>query len=86
MEDGPKSLTMQPIQLTIDETLLAEVDRVVLELHTTRSAFIWEAAEAALHHHNLQKSEQQHAKGYRQQPAGQDEFAAWVDEQQWGQE
>lgn len=31
---------MKTIQMTIDESLLAEVDRVTKSLHTTRSAFI----------------------------------------------
>jgi hypothetical protein len=74
MEDGAESFTM------------TEVDRVILELHTTRSAFIREAIAAALRHHSIQKLEQQHAQGYRQHPAGQDEFSVSVDEQQWGPE
>ncbi|MBV9787467.1 MAG: ribbon-helix-helix protein, CopG family [Chloroflexi bacterium] len=77
---------MKTIQMTIDEPLLTEVDRVILELRTTRSAFIREALEAALRHHNIQKLEQQHAQGYSQHPVEQGEFDIWTDEQQWGAE
>jgi metal-responsive CopG/Arc/MetJ family transcriptional regulator len=59
---------MKTIQMTIDEPLLNEVDRVIAELHTTRSAFIREALEAALRRHDIRKLEQQHAQGYSQHP------------------
>ncbi len=39
---------MKTIQMTIDEPLFTEVDRVISELYTTRSAFIRAALEAAL--------------------------------------
>jgi metal-responsive CopG/Arc/MetJ family transcriptional regulator len=55
---------MKTIQMTIDEPLLREVDRVIVELDTTRSAFIREALEAALRRHEILKLEQQHAHGY----------------------
>ncbi|HEY0604030.1 MAG TPA: ribbon-helix-helix domain-containing protein [Herpetosiphonaceae bacterium] len=72
---------MKTIQMTIDEPLLTEVDRVILELHTTRSAFIRDALEAALRHHNIRKLEQQHAQGYNRHPVEQGEFDIWADEQ-----
>ncbi len=77
---------MKTIQMTIDEPLLSQVDRVILELQTTRSAFIREALEAALRRHAIQKLEQQHADGYQQHPVVPGEFDVWVDEQQWGAE
>ncbi len=77
---------MKTIQMTIDEPLLKEVDRVVTELHTTRSAFIREALEAALRRHDIRKLEQQHAQGYRQHPVEPGEFDVWSNEQHWGAE
>ncbi|HEY0735011.1 MAG TPA: hypothetical protein VGD69_08910 [Herpetosiphonaceae bacterium] len=75
------SRIMKTIQITINAVLLTEVDRIVLELHTTRSAFIQEALEAVLRRHNIQKLEEQHAQGYRQQPLETGEFDIWIDEQ-----
>lgn len=77
---------MKTIQMTIDEPLLTEVDRTIAELQTTRSAFIREALEAALRHHDIQNLEQQHAYGYAQHPVTPDEFDVWVNEQHWGAE
>ena len=77
---------MKTIQMTIDEPLLIEVDRVILELHTTRSAFIREALEAALRHHTIRKLERQHAQGYEEHPVAPGEFDVWTDEQHWGVE
>jgi Arc/MetJ family transcription regulator len=77
---------VKTIQMTIDEPLLAEVDRVIGELHTTRSAFIREALEAALRRHAIRKLEQQHAQGYAQHPVKPGEFDMWTDEQHWGAE
>lgn len=74
---------MKTIQMTIDEPLLTEVDRMIAELHTTRSAFIREALEAALRRHDIGKLEQQHAQGYAQHPVEPDEFDVWTNEQQW---
>lgn len=77
---------MKTIQMTIDEPLLTEVDQVITELHTTRSAFIREALKAAIQHHTIQKLEQQHAQGYAQYPVDPGEVDEWADEQDWGAE
>ena len=77
---------MKTIQMTIDEPLLTEVDRTIAELHTTRSAFIRGALEAALRQHDIRKQEYQHAHGYAQYPITPDEFEVWTDEQHWGAE
>jgi metal-responsive CopG/Arc/MetJ family transcriptional regulator len=75
---------MKTIQMTIDEPLLVAVDRITAELHTTRSAFIRGALEAALRRHGVRRLEQQHAQGYLQHPVAPGEFDAWIDEQLWG--
>ncbi len=72
---------MKTIQITIDEPLLIEVDRVILELRTTRSAFIREALEAAVRHHAIRKLEHHHAQGYEKHPVASGEFDVWADEQ-----
>ncbi len=75
---------MKTIQMTIEEQLLAEVDRTTLALHTTRSAFIREALQAALRRHAMAALERQHAQGYADQPPAAGELAEWVEEQEWG--
>ena len=77
---------MKTIQMTIDEPLLVQVDRVTAELQTTRSAFIRAALEAALRRHGIRKREQQHAQGYARHPVAAGEFDVWVEEQHWGVE
>ena len=79
------NIMMKTIQMTIDETLLADVDRAVNELGTNRSLFIRHALQSALRQHAIKKLEERHAAGYAQQPAGETEVTEWVDEQVWGE-
>lgn len=65
---------MKTIQITIDETLLANVNRVVAELHTNRSLFIRKALHAALHQREIEKLEARHANGYAAHPQQVDEI------------
>ena len=74
---------MKTIQMTIEESLLEEVDRTTEELGTTRSAFIRAALQLALKQHLVAKLEQQHARGYERHPAAPDEFDIWEEEQAW---
>ena len=76
---------MKTIQMTIDETLLADVDRAVDELGTNRSFFIRTALQSALRQHAIDKLEERHAAGYVQQAADDNEVAEWADEQVWGE-
>lgn len=76
---------MKTIQMTIDETLLADVDRVVDELGTNRSIFIRSALQSALRQHAIEKLEARHAAGYKKQPATHAEAAEWTEEQVWGE-
>ncbi len=75
---------MKTIQMTIEEQLLAEVDRTTQALHTTRSAFIREALQAALRRHAMAALERQHAQGYAVQPPTPGEVEEWIGEQEWG--
>ena len=77
---------MKTIQMTIDEPLLMEVDRVTGELQITRSAFIRSALESAIRRHAIVQLEEQHARGYAQHPIEAGEFDVWTDEQSWGAE
>ncbi len=75
---------MKTIQMTLDESLLAEVDHATEDLNTTRSAFIRSALRLALRRHIKAKLEQQHAEGYARHPVRPGEFDVWEDEQAWG--
>jgi len=68
---------MQTIELTIDEALLAQIDRVINELSLTRAAFIQQALEAALRQKAIFAKERRHTQGYKDNPAEPDEFDEW---------
>jgi metal-responsive CopG/Arc/MetJ family transcriptional regulator len=76
---------MKTIQMTIDEGLLAEVDRVTEAIKTTRSAFIRLALENELRRHLVARLERQHAQGYAAHPMEPGEFDVWEAEQTWGE-
>lgn len=75
---------MKTIQMTLDEELLAAVDKAVKALKTTRSAFTREALCEALNQLKTRRLEQKHRQGYQQHPTSQEEFSVWEDEQDWG--
>jgi len=74
---------MKTVQLTLDEPLVSEVDKVVKELGTSRSAFTREALRAALARRRIEALEEQHRKGYERQPVAPSEVDAWEEEQVW---
>lgn len=75
---------MKTIQMTIDEPLLAEVDRVAQDLKTTRSAFIRSALQLGLRRHVIVELERRHEEGYTRHPVAPGEFDAWESEQSRG--
>ena len=77
---------MRTVQMTLDDDLLASVDRAVKKLKTTRSAFTRKALREALNHINVSRLEQKHLRGYAQCPVNKNEFSVWEKEQEWGDE
>ncbi|MCB0092396.1 MAG: ribbon-helix-helix protein, CopG family [Caldilineaceae bacterium] len=77
---------IKTIQMTIDDTLLSQVDQVVAQLETSRSAFIRQALVQALQQWRIRELEKQHAAGYARIPVQPGEFDIWLDEQAWGDE
>ena len=75
---------MKTVQMTIDESLLAEVDQVIRSLETTRSAFIRDALHLALRQYRIGLLEQQHAEGYIRFPETATDVAEWEAGQAWG--
>jgi len=76
---------MKTIELTIDETLLAQIDSITQELSLTRAAFIHRALEAALRQQTILAQEYRHAEGYNRHPIETGEFDEWESEQIWEQ-
>ncbi|MBS1152849.1 MAG: putative transcriptional regulator, CopG family [Myxococcaceae bacterium] len=77
---------MKTVQMTLDEELVAEVDRAVRRLKTTRSAFARQALRAALQTLATRELDRRHREGYRKKPEGKDEFSVWEKEHAWGDE
>ena len=74
---------MRTVQMTLDDALVQEIDQVVKELGTTRSAFAREAFRTAIAHVRRQAMERMHREGYARQPVQPGEFSDWEDEQVW---
>ena len=79
-------ISMRTIQMTLDEELLASVDKAVKKLKTTRSAFTRKALKEALDQLNVSRLEQKHRQGYESYPVSKNEFSVWEEEQSWGDE
>ena len=77
---------MRTVQMTLDEHLVQTVDKVVKNLHTTRSAFAREALRHAIARIKMQRLEEKHRQGYLRKPATAEEFGVWEKEQKWGDE
>ena len=59
---------MKVVQMTLEEDLVAAVDRLVRRLKTTRSAFARDALRDALAKHRAAELEQKHRLGYERHP------------------
>jgi metal-responsive CopG/Arc/MetJ family transcriptional regulator len=56
---------LKTVQMTIEDNLLEDVDRLIDELGTTRSAFIRQALQLSLKKHRKKLLERKHAEGYK---------------------
>ena len=74
---------MKTVQMTLDENLIASVDKVAKRLGTTRSAFTRQALKTALREVRMNELEQKHRKGYERKPVRSGEFGDWEAEQVW---
>ncbi len=75
---------MKNVQMTLEEDLVAEVDRIVTQLRTTRSAFARRALRAAIEEVKEKELERKHREGYARNPIKPGEFSDWESEQIWG--
>jgi len=74
---------MRTVQMTLDEKLLAAVDKAAKKLKTSRSGFTRQALREALDRLASSRLEQKHRRGYERHPARGGEFDAWEKEQKW---
>jgi metal-responsive CopG/Arc/MetJ family transcriptional regulator len=77
---------MKAVQMTLEEDLVAAVDRVARKLKTTRSAFARDALRDALAKYRVKELERRHRLGYQRHPVKTGEFDIWQAEQRWGGE
>lgn len=75
---------MRTVQMTLDEKLLASVDKAAKKLKTTRSGFTRKALREALDRLTISELEEKHRRGYEKQPVRKNEFGVWEKEQAWG--
>jgi len=75
---------MKVVQMTLDESLVREIDKIVRTLKTSRSEFTRVALRMALRMRKRAEQERRHRKGYEVRPATPEEFADWEAEQIWG--
>jgi len=76
---------MKTIQMTLDASLLSEVDEAAHRLGITRSKFVCEALRLALQHLKVLNLEKQQRAGYGRQPVAPGEFDVWDSEQDWAE-
>jgi metal-responsive CopG/Arc/MetJ family transcriptional regulator len=74
---------MKTVQMTIDEDLVAEVDRAAAAQGKSRSAFTRDALRAALASARERELEERHRLGYQRHPVKPGEFGDWEAEQVW---
>ena len=75
---------MRTIQMTLDEALVKDVDRIVKELKTSRSAFTRAALKKKIEEVRLRKMQARDRAGYAKKPVAKGEFDIWEREQIWG--
>jgi len=77
---------MRTIQMTLEDDLVQSVDKIVKQMHTSRSAFTRAALRNAINNYKVSQLEQKHRKGYEKQPISKEEFSVWKNEQKWEDE
>ena len=75
---------MKTVQMTLDDQLVLEVDKVVKKLKTSRSAFARKALQFAVSDFYVKQLEEKQIKGYQKHPVHSDEFIeleeeSWID-------
>jgi metal-responsive CopG/Arc/MetJ family transcriptional regulator len=71
--------------MTLDESLVIEVDRAAAKQGTSRSAFTRDALRHALAREKEKRLEEKHRLGYLKKPVTENEFGNWESLQAWGE-
>ena len=79
-------VSMKTIQMTLDEDLLKEVDKIVKKIKTTRSEFARHAFKAAINDILERGMEIKQQEGYIREHVKPNEFGIWESEQVWNEE
>ena len=74
---------METIQVTIEDSLLAEVQQATNTLQIRPSDFIKVALERAVQQREIIAKERRAAQGYAEHPQQPEEIEEWLDEQHW---
>ena len=74
---------MRTVQITLDEELLASVNKAAKRLKMTRSAFMRKTLCEALKRLTVSELEKKHRQGYERRPVRRGEFDVWEKEQAW---
>ena len=74
---------METIQLSIDESLLAEVQQATAALQMTPSDFMKLALERAVQQREIIARERRDEQGYVEHPQQPGEIEEWLEEQHW---
>lgn len=77
---------LKTIQMTLNEELIEEIDKIARRLGITRSAFARNAFRAAIDEIIEKKMENRHQQGYIKEPVRSGEFSVWESEQVWIEE
>ena len=75
---------MKTIQMTMDPSLVEQVDRRAKRLGTTRSAFTRDALREALRRLEQKELEERQIVGYRNSPPNPQEFSISESDHAWG--
>lgn len=75
---------MKTIQLSMDEGIVEEMDEVVRELGTSRSAYVREILRQAFQQRRIKALEKLHEEGYRRYPVQPGEFDLSGKHMAWG--
>jgi metal-responsive CopG/Arc/MetJ family transcriptional regulator len=76
-------IAMKTVQMTLDESLVSEVDRVARRLKTTRSALTRVALQRELKRVRDLELEKRHREGYLKKPVQPHEFGKGDDDDGW---
>jgi CopG family transcriptional regulator/antitoxin EndoAI len=74
---------MRNVQISFDETLLEEVDRVSAIEKMSRSAIVREALRKWIQEKEVEKFEKDWIKSLQESPGDPDELAPWMQAESW---